>query len=140
METSTSLIDWVNFGLALAALIIGLILIFWTWSINNNLLTHGIGWRIQNGSTDSTQENMKTGGNNLYIANRSSIQIVISSNSGNTKGREIAIKNDTANNVTIDTTNLSSYDSGKVSQGNKVSSGHTASFVFTGKNQLLRLS
>lgn len=121
----------------LAILIIISYVLYFELESNTNL---GFPLRVQNGKFGVPSEAMQTGGNNLYIANSPNVRVEITNNSSNIEGRTFYIKNNTAGPIRIDPTKLQAYEAGNILTPLRILSGSTAQFLFTGTNQVLRLS
>ena len=97
---ASSTLSKVTFFLVLGLLIFLIVLAF--ANRRREFAITNVSWIVQNGTSTDTKDTMTTGGNNLYIANATSnLSLIIAPNPANTIGRQILIKNVTANTVTL---------------------------------------
>lgn len=132
------IIQWAILIISIVAIALAVISIVWVACVNSSIQYSGVPLNIQNGSINDDVDIMRTGGNNLYIANKEFVIVEIEPNNNN-KGKEIQIKNNTKQRIHINPSKLDSYDGGDISNKLSISPGHTAIFVFTDTNSLLRL-
>ncbi len=131
-------VAWIALILAIVAIILAIIL----WANNaarhNSIGNNGITLNIQKGVTSGSTDAMVTGGNNLYIGQSSeALSLTISANDANKEGREIFIKNNSAQNITLKGGTGVTLSDGRLNL--TVTPGQTAAFVGLGGNSFLRL-
>lgn len=131
-------VAWIALILAVIAIILAI-----TGSTTNHVRhnsheAHGITLVLQKGVTSGSTDTMTTGGNNLYIGQSSeALSLTISANDENKEGRELFIKNNSSNNITLKGGTGVTLQDGRLNL--TVTSGQTAAFVGTGGNSFLRL-
>ncbi len=142
-EYSTSAYDWKTWIFVLIIIIIiAIIILFIIGSIQstrtNSINTFGVSWRIQRGKTTGSTDVMTTGGNNLYIGQTpEALTLSISPSNDNEEGREIAIKNNSTQNIILKGGSGVTLREGQLSL--TVIPGQTAIFVCLGGDDFLRL-
>jgi len=118
--------------IGIIALIIAIIALVWFSSHRSNILSQGIDWTIQPGTSDAskTTDSMNTGGNNLYIGNSpNAITLSILTNTTNTKGSEIMIYNNSADTITLASGTGVSVNTNTVLTGTTVEVGTLAILI-----------
>ena len=131
-------VAWIALILAVVAIILVLIGSGTSHSRHNSIAAHGITLILQKGVTSGSTDTMVTGGNNLYIGQSSeALSLTISANEANKEGREIFIKNNSAQNMTLKGGTGVTLQDGRLNL--TVTPGQTAFFVGIGGNAFLRL-
>lgn len=136
---------WIEISaLILATVAIILVIVIHVFSFHDSfrIRNEGTYKRIELGTLSSANEFLETGNNLLYVAQSNQPQtLTINPDNKNLSGRTFEVKNNSADNLTLDVSNLAGFNGGQLPTSDEriVRPGQYSSFIFTGTNRLLRL-
>lgn len=137
--------DWIEISaliIATMAVILVIIIHVFVFHESYRVRNEGLKINVQQGGVNIANDTFNTGGEGIYICNSGiPMTLTIASSTNNLIGRQIYIKNNTSATVTLDTSQLSGYNSGNLPAADQriVKAGQYSTFVFIGTNNLLRL-
>ena len=139
-KTETSDVSWAALIISIIAFVILLLLFIIAIIFINNILTHGVPVTIMFGGSLDIRSNFDTSKFTTFISKAAGATIKILSSGSNISGKILRLRNTNDAAITIDTSQLRSFDGGNIPNPKTIAGRHLASFLFTGKNELLRMS
>ena len=126
--------------ISIIALILIIILFLFALIFINSILTHGVPVTISFGGDRNIRENFDTSKFSMFINRTPGSLVKILASNSNVGGKILRIKNNTDSSMTIDTSSLRSFNGGNIPNPKNILGRMLATFVFTGRNELLRTS